>query len=184
VGKPRARWLVSDGPAAIVAGRELPPMPEVVTGDGTQPVERTDTAPARPPVTIRLSRALLLVPLLAVAIISFVVIRAQHGSGATILTQQRYAQRLTAADVVEVVRTAPDPKTRRIAIRTRCVPLGIGDLKNPWRCQLTYANRDHLQYTVTIFGNGGYEGVDQIILGPGPRRSSSGSISGCCINIP
>ena len=52
-----------------------------------------------------------------------------------------------------------------------CVPLGIGDLKNPWRCQLSYANGDRLQYTVTISGNGSYVGTNQVILGPGPRQS-------------
>jgi hypothetical protein len=119
-----------------------------------------------------------------VAIVSFVVIRSQHGSGATILTQQRYSQRLTPSAVAAAVRASPDPKTHQTAIRTACVPRGKSDLKNPWRCQLTYANRDHLQYTVTIFGNGSYEGTNQIILGPGPRQSASGSISGCCINIP
>jgi hypothetical protein len=185
VGEPRARWLVSDAPAAIVAGAKLPPMPGA-TGDPAPPVEQPDARPAedRLPITVKLSRALVLIPLIAVAILSFVIIRSQHGSGATILTQQRYVQRLTASDVATVVRAAPDPKSHKIAIRTRCVPHGIGDLKNPWRCQLTYANGDRLQYTVTIFGNGSYVGSDQIILAPPPRQTSPGSISGCCINIP
>jgi hypothetical protein len=186
VGAPRARWLVSLAPAAIVAGAELPPMPAAQAGDapGAAGSTRAAAPEARLSLAVKLSRALILVPLVAVAVVSFVVIRSQHGSGATILTQQRYAQRLTARDVAQVVRTAPDPKTHENATHTRCVPRGIGDLKNPWRCQLAYANGDRLQYTVTIFGSGSYVGVNQVILGPGPRQSSPGTISGCCINIP
>lgn len=135
-------------------------------------------------MTVRLSRALVLIPVLAVAVVSFVVIRSQHGSGATILTQQRYSQRLTASNVARAVQAAPDPTTNKAAIRVRCVPRGAGGLRNPWRCQLAYANRDRLQYTVTISGNGSYVGTDHIILGPGPRRAVGGSISGCCISIP
>jgi hypothetical protein len=186
VGKPRARWLVSDAPAAIVAGQELPPMPEAQAGAGAGSADPSDSEPAhtRLPLVIRLSRAVVLIPLVAVAVVSFVIIRAQHGTGATILTQQRYSQRLTASAVAQAVRSAPDPKSHQAAIRTKCVPRGVGDLKNPWRCQLMYANGDHLQYTVTIFGNGSYEGTNQIILAPGPRQPSPGGISGCCIDIP
>jgi hypothetical protein len=174
VGKPRARWLVSDAPSAMVAGQELPPMPEAQAADEDP----------RLPIAVRLSRVVVLTPLVAVAILSFVIVRAQHGSGATVLAQQRYSQRLTASNVAQAVRSAPDPKSHQDAIRTNCVPRGAGALKNPWRCQLTYANRDRLQYTVTIFGNGSYEGTNQIVLGPGPREPAAGSISGCCINIP
>ncbi len=185
VGQPRARWLVSDAPGAIVAGQKLPPMP-AAQADAAESAGPADAEPqdARPPVAVRLSRAVVLIPLVAVAIVSFVIVRAQHGSGATVLTQQRYSQRLTAANVAQAVRSAPDPKSHQAAIRTNCVPRGAGALKNPWRCQLTYANRDRLQYTVSIFGNGSYEGTDQIVLGPGPRQSTAGAISGCCINIP
>jgi hypothetical protein len=186
VGEQRARWLVSDAPGAMVAGKPLPPMPEAQPAEGPESGDPSNPEPAHPrlPATVRLSRALVLIPVLAVAIVSFVVIRSQHGSGATILTQQRYSQRLTAAHVAQAVGAAPDPKTHKVAIRTKCVPQGAGGLKNPWRCQLTYANRDRLQYTVTIAGNGSYEGTNQIILGPGPRQPAAGSISGCCIDIP
>jgi hypothetical protein len=174
VGKRRARWLVSDAPGAMVAGHELPPMPEAHAGDED----------ARLPRTVGLSRAAVLIPLVAVAIVSFVIVRAQHGTGASILTQQRYSQRLTASNVGQAVRAAPDPTTNKTAIRVQCVPLGTGGLRNPWRCQLTYANGDRMQYTVTIFGNGSYQGTNHIILGPGRRHSVGGSISGCCISIP
>jgi hypothetical protein len=186
VGEPRARWLVSDAPAAIVAGQELPLMPEAQAGDAPGSADPSDTeaADTRLPVAVRLSRAVVLIPLVAVAIVSFVIIRAQHGTGATILTQQRYSQRLTAANVAQAVRAAPDPTTHKTAVRVQCVPRGAGGLRNPWRCQLTYANRDRLQYTVTISGNGSYVGTNHIILGPGPRQSVGGSISGCCISIP
>jgi hypothetical protein len=186
VGEPRARWLVSDAPGAMVAGKPLPAMPAAQPAEAPESTDPDDpeAAHARLPATVRLSRALVLIPLLAVAIVSFVVIRSQHGSGATILTQQRYSQRLTAAHVAQAVQAAPDPKTHKAAIRTNCVPHGGGGLKNPWRCQLTYANRDRLQYTVTIAGNGSYEGTNQIILGPGPRQPAAGGISGCCIDIP
>jgi hypothetical protein len=186
VGEPRARWLVSDAPGAMVAGDPLPPMPDAQPGDAPKSADPSDdeAAHAGLPVTVRLSRALVLIPVLAVAIVSFVVIRSQHGSGATILTQQRFSQRLTAAHVAQAVQAAPDPKTHKVAIRTKCVPRGVGGLRNPWRCQLTYANGDRLQYTVTIAGNGSYEGTNQIILGPGPRQPAAGSISGCCIDIP
>jgi hypothetical protein len=186
VGKPRARWMARTAPAAILAGEELPLMPDA-EGDDSTAGEASPGAQhpsRRQPLTVRLPRVLLLVPLVAVAIVSFVVIRSQHGSGATFLTQQRFAQRFTPSNVAEVVRAAPDPKTHKDAVDTRCVPRGIGDLRNPWRCQLSYANGDRFQYAVTIFGNGSYVGTNQVILAPGPRRSSPGTISGCCIEIP
>jgi hypothetical protein len=186
VGRARARWLVSDAPDAIVAGRDLPPMPAAHTGldDGSGQARRPERTDPPLPVAVRLSRAVVVIPLVAVAIVSFVIVRAQHGTGATILAQQRYSQRLTASNVALAVRAAPDPTSHQAAIRVRCVPHGAGGLRNPWRCQLTYANRDRMQYTVTIAGNGSYVGTDHILLGPGPRRSAGGSISGCCITIP
>jgi hypothetical protein len=161
-------------------------MPEAQPGGGPGSADSSGLEPAlaRLPVAVRLSRALVLIPLLAVAIVSFVIIRSQHGSGATILTQQRYSQRLTASNVARAVQAAPDPTTKKTADRVRCLPRGAGGLRNPWVCQLTYANRDRLQYTVTIFGNGSYVGTNHIILGPGPRQAVGGGISGCCISIP
>jgi hypothetical protein len=188
VGEARARWLVADAPAAIVAGTALPPMPEAApAGESGSPAESEaigQDAPARLPLRARISRTMLLVPLLAVAVISFVVIRSQHDSGATVLTQQRAGEAVTGTEVARLVRSAPDPTTHLDAIQWRCAPLGTGNLHNPWRCTLRYANGDLLQYTVTVAADGSYVGTDQITLAPPPRRPTGGSISGCCIKFP
>src|SRR6202034_379028 len=52
VGRPRARWLVSSAPGAIVAGQELPPLPETQAGNSPG---STDPADTRLPVALKLS---------------------------------------------------------------------------------------------------------------------------------
>jgi hypothetical protein len=132
----------------------------------------------------RLLKATLVVPLLAVGLASFILIRAQQGSGGTLVAQQQQAEALTPAGVDRVVRAAPDPVGREKASSARCVPLGRGELRNPWRCVLRYPTGRRFQYRVTISADGSYVGDDEVVLAPPPRHHDTGRITGCCIVVP
>jgi hypothetical protein len=127
---------------------------------------------------------LLLVPLLAVAVVSFVFIRTKQGDGATFVTAQRQAQALTPASVARVVRLAPDPATHARGKSANCLPEGRGELHNPWRCTISYAAGKRIQYRVLIRADGSFLGADQRLTYQGRTTSSPGHVTGCCITIP
>jgi hypothetical protein len=130
------------------------------------------------------ARILLLLPLLAVALVSFVYLRSHQGDGGVLAAAQRHAQVLTPAGVSRVVQTAPDPDTNQAGSSARCAPLGRGELHNPWQCSITYPSGKRLDYTVQIAPDGTYTGGDQIVHDRLGTRRSDGQISGCCIAIP
>jgi len=130
-----------------------------------------------------LSLALLL-PLLAVGIVSFILVRSEQGSGAALVARQQSASPLTPAAVAAVVRAAPDPVGNEPANSARCMPLGKNALRNPWRCVLRYPTGRVIQYTVTLRLNGSYRGDREVILRPAPRHRDTGRITGCCVAIP
>jgi protein-tyrosine phosphatase len=192
VGPERAQWLVSTAPRAIVDGKPLPPAPDV-RRRRRSPRHRSDTmgeprpaaaaSASTPERRDRTRQSMLLIPLVAVAIVSFVIVRSQQGSGAALVAQQRDSRSLAPAAVERVVNAAPNPETHRAAIHTTCIPLGNGELNNPWRCVLSYRAGHRVEYEVEIFADGTYLGLNQVVLAPGPPRRSAGSIEGCCITI-
>jgi hypothetical protein len=129
-------------------------------------------------------RAALLLPLLAVAVVSFVLVRVHQGDGGTFVSRQQHAQALTAAGVASVVRVAPDPVTRDPGSQATCSPLGSGGLLNPWRCSIAYRSGRQIQYTVTIRADGSYTGSNEIVRFRGQRFRDTGTITGCCITVP
>lgn len=129
-------------------------------------------------------RLLLFVPLLAVGLVSFVIVRSQQGEGATLATRQRSAEALTAAAVDRVVRIAPESVKGAGGRSADCVPRGSGELHNPWHCTIRYADGKMVSYRVTIAADGSYTGDDQLVSYQGRTSSSPGQISGCCISIP
>jgi hypothetical protein len=129
-------------------------------------------------------RILLLLPLLAVGLVSFVIVRSQQGQGGTLIARQQHAEALTPVKVASLVRIAPDPVTHRAGKHARCVPLGSGELHNPWRCTITYGSGRVIQYTVTLGANGSYSGHHEIVHYQGRTYADTGEISGCCVLIP
>ena len=129
-------------------------------------------------------KLLLLAPLLTVAVVSLVVVRTQAQGGAGLIARQRAAGVLTPGAVANVVRAAPDPVTRRGGRKAVCAALGSGELRNPWRCTVTYASGRLIQYRVTIRAGGSYSGDQEIVRFRGRTYRDTGQITGCCIAIP
>jgi hypothetical protein len=136
------------------------------------------------PRATRPGLVLLLAPLLAVAVVSFVFIRSKHGGGSSFVAAQRQAQALTPASLARVVVLAPDPATRARGRRAHCVPEGSGELHNPWRCTISYTASKRIQYRVQIHADGSFVGSDQRLTDQGRTTSTAGQITGCCIVVP
>src|SRR5947209_12442429 len=131
-----------------------------------------------------LARTLLLVPLLALAVFSFVFVRSHQGDGGVLVAAQRHAQALTPDAVARVVKTAPDPVTHAAGVRAACASEGQGELHNPWRCSIRYASGRRIEYLVRISADGSYRGENEGITYRGHTRRDPGNVSGCCIVIP
>lgn len=125
-----------------------------------------------------------LVPLLAVGLVSFVFVRSEQDSGALLLDRQEHAGVLTPGAVAKVVQAAPDPVTRAKGVSARCRAEGRGDLRNPWRCSITYRSGRIIRYHVTIAANGAYSGDHELVRFRGLIHSDTGTINGCCVAIP
>lgn len=169
------------------------------TEEGTpraEPERGSDRTPARGPQRAKrqrdagrtnrptLLRAALVLPLLAVGLVSFILVRSQQGEGSALIAQQQ--QNLTAS-VDRVMLGAPDPNNpyaHITAITANCTALGAGQLRNPWRCVLRYPKGLVVQYQVTIQADGKYVADHEVILAPPPRQPSTAQITGCCVVIP
>ncbi|HEY2201288.1 MAG TPA: hypothetical protein VGH56_05340 [Solirubrobacteraceae bacterium] len=129
-------------------------------------------------------RIVLFAALAAIALVSFVIVRTQQGAGAETIARQQQAQALTPAKVASLVRQAPEAASGPKGLSASCVPLGTGELHNPWRCTITYPHRTADQYSVTINTDGTYTGSDQIVYSHRRSARSDGEISGCCVPVP
>lgn len=116
--------------------------------------------------------------------VSFVFVRLEQGEGSTFVINQRHAEALTAAGVARIVKAAPENVGGPRGIRASCMPLGKGELGNPWRCSISYPLGRQIDYLVQIRLNGSYSGSDQVIREHGQNVPGSGQISGCCIVVP
>ena len=132
----------------------------------------------------RTARVLLFLPLLAVGLVSFVIVRSQQGQGGTLMARQQQAEALTPAKVERVVRVAPESPNGPGGKSATCKPGATGTLHNPWQCSINYASGRVLQYRVTLHANGSYTGDDQISRYQGRTTTGTGVISGCCVVIP
>ena len=83
-----------------------------------------------------------------------------------------------------MVKSTPDPVTRAAGLRAGCTPLGSGELRNPWRCSISYASGRDVQHRVTLTASGAYTGDDEIISYQGQTQPDTGVINGCCVTIP
>ena len=113
----------------------------------------------------RLGLILLLVPLLAVAVVSFVFIRAKSGDGASFVTAQRQAQALTPVSVDRVVRLAPDPATRARGQSATCAPRrAAGNCTTPGAARSVTPADKRIQWRVQIRADGSFVGSDQRLI--------------------
>jgi hypothetical protein len=146
-----------------------------------------NAAPAGAPIrrlALRASRALMLAALLAAALVSFVIVRAQQGSGNEIVSQQG-SERLTTQDVSRVVGVARSPAAHGPAHGATCTAGSQGLLRNPWNCTIRYSAGQRISWVIQILPSGHYVGVAQTILDPGkPAQHVAGAITGCCIAVP
>lgn len=129
-------------------------------------------------------RFLFFLPLLAVGLVSFVVVRSQQGEGAALAARQQSAQALTPHAVERVVRVAPDPVTGKGGLSASCSSLGSGELRNPWRCTIHYRSGRVIRYRVVIHADGSFRGDQEILSFQGRTHPDTGQVSGCCITIP
>lgn len=129
-------------------------------------------------------RLLLFLPLLAVGLVSFVIVRSQQGEGATLAARQRSAQALTPASLARVVRVAPESSNGPGGKEATCTPLGSGELHNPWKCVIRYRDGHLIQYRITVAASGSYTGDDQVARVNGRTTSGPGTIQGCCVVVP
>ena len=127
----------------------------------------------------------MLAALVAAALVSFVLVRAQQSSGTSIVAQQRSGDRLTPAAVARVIRANDEPDTHIAAEGARCRPGSQGVLQNNWSCRLRYPHGLTVSWTVKLLTNGGYVGVNQVVRRPGRApQSFGGIITGCCVSVP
>lgn len=127
---------------------------------------------------------LLFLPLLAVGLVSFVIVRSQQGEGASLIARQQQAEALTPAKLAAIVRTAPESTRGAHGRRASCMPLGSGELHNPWRCTIHYRDGKVIEYRVILNANGSYTGDQQVVHHQGRTWTSSGQIRGCCVTVP
>ena len=133
---------------------------------------------------MKLASYLLVLVLLAVGLVSFVFVRSRQGSGDLLVAAQHQAPALTGAAVASVVRAAPEPTTTARGRSARCVALGHGELRNPWRCVIFYPSGHRIQYTVRLRLSGSYTGDHQVVRYQGRTFSAAGEITGCCVAVP
>ncbi len=106
-------------------------------------------------------------------------IAALQGRGAEegFLYAQRTAERLETRDVERLVKTAgePVPGPHPPGVGANCRSFGRGELRNPWRCVVSYASGRRATYRVKIYEDGTYFGH---------HVGGTGNATGCCIPVP
>ena len=125
----------------------------------------------------RVIMVLVVAPLLVAGLAGTVVALAGRGAEEAFVHAQRTAQRLETTDVERVVRTAGEPVRgpHPPGIRARCRSLGSGDLRNPWRCTVTYRSGRRARYEVQLKADGSYVGR---------HIDGTGVATGCCVALP
>jgi hypothetical protein len=87
---------------------------------------------------------------------------------------QRRLQRLEPPVVNALVGALKDPRDGKGTGTARCRPEGSGDLRNPWRCVVSFPGGFKPAFRITLKLDGSYTGV---------RLDAGGTISGCCAII-
>ena len=112
----------------------------------------------------------------ALALAAAIVVWRQHEDDPAFVLAQQQLRRLPQAEVEKTLAEAPDPSTgKQVAdAKASCRPGGRDELRNPWRCRITYKSGEKPRYDVTIQPDGAYRGE---------RRDDIGEITGCCVRV-
>lgn len=94
------------------------------------------------------------------------------------LLRQESPTTVSSAAVEKLVLTAPDlaPPHESPGVASRCRALGERELRNPWRCTVSYRSGNQVRLTVTIRPDGSYVGD---YFGDEDARAE-----GCCLRVP
>jgi hypothetical protein len=90
------------------------------------------------------------------------------------VSHQNNLRRLSHSALEAVLRTEL-ASNGKAGVRAACRPQGAGQLRNPWRCRLSYGSGQASDLEVTVAANGYYVAR--------PSDGSSGAIKGCCVNV-
>jgi hypothetical protein len=126
---------------------------------------------------MKLPAPLLLAPLVAAGAAGAAVAVANREADPSFAVAQRNPLKVQAEEVERAVLRAPEPapENKTKARRAKCGSKGVGDLRNPWRCKVTYASGSTFTYEVRIESDGRFRGENDI----GDRI-----IYGCCVTEP
>jgi hypothetical protein len=105
----------------------------------------------------------------AVAVIS------RESSDTNFVFRQQNLSPITPAVLQRFVASAPDPRPgtgRRRGSSARCSARGLGELRNPWVCTVSYPVGPSVRYRVIIDPNGQVHGVN---------GDGSLTVYGCCV---
>ena len=127
---------------------------------------------------IPLRELLVVVSLTAAGLGGTVASLSGRGADDAFLLRQENPLRVTPAAVERLMLTAPELEAprRRTAIRSHCRAEGHRELRNPWRCTVSYPSDAGTPFRVTIRPDGSY--VARYL------EDDSAPATGCCLQVP
>ena len=126
----------------------------------------------------RIREGVLLVPLVAAGLAGTVAAVGARGADDAFLLRQKSPTIVSREAVEKLVLTAPnlEPPHESPGVASRCRARGQRELRNPWRCTVSYRSGNRIRLTVTIKPDGSYIGD---YFGDQDARAD-----GCCLRIP
>jgi hypothetical protein len=121
---------------------------------------------------------LVLIPAIVAGAIGAVVAWGAHGNDPEFIFRQGTRTEVEARSVASVIVLHRDPEPGKGNTRARsatCRPGSPSDLRNPWRCRVTYGSGRKVVYRVEVSRDGNLRGID---------RTRTLSVSGCCVDTP
>ena len=128
---------------------------------------------------LRVRDLVILALALAAALVGTASALGGRGADSAFLYRQEHPPRLQASDVERLLRSAPDPLSGRGRARAAsCRPGRSGELRNPWRCTLSYGGGEapperRVGFTARLRRDGSYFG----------RYDGGGKAVGCCLSV-
>jgi len=110
-------------------------------------------------------------------IASVVTVIIKTDSDAEFVFRQQHLTPIAGAMLERFVASAPDPRPgagRHRGLRASCISQGLGELRNPWVCTVTYPVGPSVRYRVLITPTGQVNGAS---------RDRSLVVYGCCVGF-
>jgi hypothetical protein len=120
---------------------------------------------------------LLILPIIVIGIVGTAIATISRGSDAAFLDRQQNLTALTPTVLEHFVASAPDPRPGTGRHRGRhadCSSHGLGALRNPWTCTVSYPVGPAIRYRVIIDPTGQIHGQN---------RDGSLTVFGCCVGF-